>query len=416
MFDFENERERFAKECTACGLCVDCCPIIPFTDLRETDSGNVMEEVLKIFRDRTYSDVARIRLDSCMKCNTCKSECPEDLDPGLGFCLARQTLSEMGETPPRGLLFLSPDVPFNITNILASIQVKPGEGPWVTDVEKQKPAPAKTVIFLGCRAHMQPDHIMTVLELLSRIDPGVQALGGLDYCCGDMHLRAGDPQGSSDCTQKLVEALNAFSPENAIFLCPTCNSVFDLHAPETDWSWSFATDFLAANLDKLGPFKEIKAKVTIHDACNLVRGEKPEFDSPRKLLEAIPGIEIVEMENTKENALCCAGTSMATVGKPGMDFRQMRLQQAIDCGADVMGLYCTGCQSVFSSLKPDAPIGIENIINMLGESLGIKHEDKLARYMGYHDGARVVAETQEYIEASGLPEDKLKNFLLKYFR
>ena len=50
------------------------------------------------------------------------------------------------------------------------------------------------------------------------------------------------------------------------------------------------TDFLAEHIDEFGPIAERKATVTIHDACHLVRGEVPESESPRKLLEAIPGI------------------------------------------------------------------------------------------------------------------------------
>jgi hypothetical protein len=104
------------------------------------------------------------------------------------------------------------------------------------------------------------------------------------------------------------------------------------------------------------------------------------------------------------------------MGKPGFDFRDRGLKQAQESGAKMMAVYCTGCQSVYAQLRPDLPIKIENIINLVGESLGIRHEDKLYRYFSYHDAQKVVSEAQEYIEASGLPPDKLRNFMLKYFR
>jgi len=416
MFDFAREKERFGQTCTACGLCVQSCPIVPLTALSDVDPPDVMEDVLGIFRDGTTSDVARLRVDSCMRCNRCRSECPEHLDPGLAFCLARQIMVENGDPIPRGLAFLLPDMPFNFSNIIQRIQVKPGEGDWVTDVAHPKPEPAKTVVFLGCRSHMQPDFIATVMALVRRIDPHAQALGGLDYCCGDMHLRAGDLQRSIALMRQLIAALDAFAPQQVLFVCPTCNSYFDLHRPETDWSWGFITQFLAAHIDRLGPLQTVRAKVALHDACNLARGETPDSDSPRRILQAIPGIELVEMDNCRENTLCCGGTALAILGKPGMAFRDLRLKQAQACGADLMGFYCTGCQSVYAPLKADAPMGFDSIINILGEAAGIHHEDRLAQYLGYHDGRRVVAETEEYIQASGLPPEQLTNFLLKYFR
>ena len=106
---------------------------------------------------------------------------------------------------------------------------------------------------------------------------------------------------------------------------------------------------------------------------------------------------------------------MAAVGQPGADFREHRLQEALGTGADIMAIYCPGCQSVFSSERPKLPIKVESILTMLAQSLGISHEDKVLRYFAYRDPERVLMEAGECIEASELPEDKLKNFLTKYF-
>jgi hypothetical protein len=147
-----------------------------------------------------------------------------------------------------------------------------------------------------------------------------------------------------------------------------------------------------------------------------VRGEVPEVESPRELLRAIPGVRIVEMENSGKDALCCGGSAMAAVGKPGVDFRTQRLQEAERTGADTMAIYCPGCQSVFASVRPSLSIKVESILTLLGQSLAIFNEDKLLRYFSYRDGERVLLEAGECLEASELPEAKLRNFLMKYFK
>ena len=416
MLNWAEEKKRFEESCTACGLCVTACPIIPMTDIRNEDPGDVMDSVLDIYRHGTIDSRAKTRIYSCMGCLTCLPHCPEGLDPSAGLFLAASILQELGEPVPRALSFLLPDTEFNLMKALEALQVTPGERPWITDVKSQKPAPSKTVIFTGCTGIMQPDLILTTLDIISRIDPTVKALGGIDYCCGDTLLRSGKPQLANDHFLQLIDGLSGFSPEDVVFLCPTCKMYFDQYSPKTDWSWHFITNFLMDRLDGLGPFAEIKETVTIHDSCHVVRSEKPDFESPRRLLKNIPGIEIIEMKNSRQKALCCGSTAMAAVGRAGVEFRAYRLKEAEETGAEIMALYCPACQSIFAPEGPNVPFKIESIISLLGKAMGIVHEDRLFRYFSYHDHQRVLSEAETYIKASELPNEKLAGFCSKYFR
>jgi heterodisulfide reductase subunit D len=164
------------------------------------------------------------------------------------------------------------------------------------------------------------------------------------------------------------------APEQVVIFCPTCKMTFDHHHPDTDWTWTFITDFIADHLDKLAPLQEINATVTIHDPCHFVRGVTPATDSPRKILKAIPGIRLIEMENTGEDALCCGAYAIMGTGKPGFNFRDRRLRQAKETGADILSLYCPGCQMILGSEGPNIALQVESILTLLGESLGIGHQ------------------------------------------
>lgn len=416
MVDFQQEKERFGEKCTACGLCVTVCPIIPLTDIKDIDPSEVMGSITKLYRGGRPNAIAKTRIYSCMGCLICRSHCPECLNPALGLALAASILVEKGEPIPKALSFLLPEAKFNLMKAVEAFQITPDQRPWVTNVARQRPSARKTVLFTGCTGIMQPDVVLTSLDIIGRFDPTVRALGGVDYCCGDAALRAGKPQAAEELFSNLVEALNGFSPEDVVFLCPTCKSYFDQHRPKTAWTAHFITRFLADHLSELGPFEKTDATVTVHDACHLVRGETPDIESPRDLLNAIPGVEIVEMSDCRENSLCCGATAMAAIGTPGVRFRAKRLKQAEESGADVMAVYCPACLSIFASERTRLHFRIESVITLLGKSMGIVHQDRLLDYMALGDPARVLSQARACIEASELPKEMLVDFCSKFFR
>jgi Fe-S oxidoreductase len=241
----------------------------------------------------------------------------------------------------------------------------------ITNAATAKPKSVKTVLYSSCWGLVEGRVLATTVKILQRLDPEIKVLGGFDSCCGELQFMAGRPEEAALQFERLIAGLNTLSPEEVVMFCPTCKMTFDHHDPDTDWSWTFITDFIALHLNELGPFREVEATVTIHDPCHFVRGIKPGSDSPRQILNAIPGIKIVEMENTREDALCCGAYAMTGAGKPGFEFRDRRLAQAKDTGADILGLYCPGCQMILGAEGPNISLPVESILTLLGKSLGI---------------------------------------------
>jgi Fe-S oxidoreductase len=107
------------------------------------------------------------------------------------------------------------------------------------------------------------------------------------------------------------------------------------------------TQFLADRLDQLQPLltQEIKAKVTFHDPCYLGRANGV-YDEPRTLLEAIPGIKLVEMQHNRSTSLCCGGGGggMWLDGfqweKAHVRLSEWRVREAISVDADVLAVAC----------------------------------------------------------------------------
>lgn len=124
--------------------------------------------------------------------------------------------------------------------------------------------------------------------------------------------------------------------------------------------------------------KPLNVKVTFHDPCYLGR-HNGEYDAPRDLLKAIPGVDLLEMGRCRENGYCCGG------GGGGMwtdsfsrDYTKMRLSdrrvmEAVETGADVLAVCCPFEVSRFEdAVKATGNSGklvVRDIIEMIDEAI-----------------------------------------------
>ena len=375
MLNPQNIINQFVGQCTACGLCVEVCPIAAGTALKDVAPETIMAEILDLFRDGKIGALARTRIYSCLFCNTCLTSCPQGLSPGLAFGTGKGVLQKLGDRPPKGVANIMTLGETLLEGAIPSFRKRLNEPDrLITAIGDKKPEPCKTVLFASCFGLVEGSALHTTLKILERIDPSVRVLGGYDYCCGEFQFMAGRPDDAHRQFEKLIAGLSALSPEQVVIFCPTCKMTFDHHQPDTDWSWTFVTDFIAGHLDELGPLREINATVTVHDPCHFVRGVTPATDSPRKILDAIPGIQIIEMANTGQDALCCGAYAIMGAGKPGYTFRNRRLRQAKETGADMLSLYCPGCHMTLGPEGSHMALKVESILTLLGESLSVGHE------------------------------------------
>ena len=97
---------------------------------------------------------------------------------------------------------------------------------------------------------------------------------------------------------------------------------------------------------------EFAGKVTYHDPCYLGR-HNGVFDEPRRVLQAVPGLELVEMPASREDSLCCGGGG----GRIWMEtpkeerFSDLRVRQAGETGAEALVTSCPYCITNFEESR-----------------------------------------------------------------
>ena len=193
-------------------------------------------------------------------------------------------------------------------------------------------------------------------EILTRAGADFTTLGSEEWCCGFPYLGLGLPDEAAKVAEHNVAAIRALGAKTVVTTCPSCYHMWRHTYPELlggapDVEVVRATELLARLLAsgavELAPLDEI---ITYHDPCDLGRNSGI-YEAPRQLLRAIPGVELVEMADNRENALCCGGGGNLEAVNPELaaTIASRRLAQALETGARILVTPCQQCKRTLAN-------------------------------------------------------------------
>jgi heterodisulfide reductase subunit D len=163
-------------------------------------------------------------------------------------------------------------------------------------------------------------------------------------CCGHDVLW----QGKKDVFDRLkssnIKYIKDSGIDTLITSCAECYRTFS-----KDYDLDIKVVHISELLDKLG--LNIDARVTYHDPCRLGR-HMGVYDAPRKALTS-NGVKIIEMEHSKENALCCGVSSFMNCNEQTKALRIARMNEAEATGAKTLITTCSKCLAHFNCLKTE---------------------------------------------------------------
>ncbi len=413
---FDLQGQVFADKCTSCGLCLEVCPVFPLTKASRLGSKAVTEKLTDLLKGGEPSEEVYELIYTCNRgCGLCAKACPEGLVLDyLGLIPAAARLAASGKRPPALTYQLMPGHRHNASNFLSSLQVKPPEMRWFTK-PPHDPEPVDFVLFTGCATASTPHVQLETVAILEAMGLNFATLAGGDLCCGMANMLWGDLEGAQRQGQDLILAIAAFQPKMALFLCGacyiTCAGTWPLFS-----SFPFESremiQFLLENVTRI-PFQHrVEKTVTVHDSCQVARIGT--FDLTRQLLQAIPGLTLVEMEHNRAEALCCGGYTNTIHPEISGPMRLAPMDEAQAAGAGVMATVCGRCQQSFALLESRYSFEVQNYISLLAESIGVKHEDTFRKRFSDGSVSGVVAASRDYFTANGLTEKEVKAVLPEY--
>ena len=172
-----------------------------------------------------------------------------------------------------------------------------------------------------------------------------------EKCCGHDSLWRGDVDTFKNLAEYNVKLFKEAGVKTLIFSCAEGYYTWKFeyknlfkNREEFDFDIYHITEYiLKENLFENITFSNFdKIKVTYHDPCRLGRMSHV-FDAPREVLKQIPYVELIEMEDTMQDAECCGVSAYVSCNEDSKKLQEKKINQAIDTGAEYLITACPKC-------------------------------------------------------------------------
>ncbi|GED56855.1 heterodisulfide reductase-related iron-sulfur binding cluster [Brevibacillus formosus] len=178
-------------------------------------------------------------------------------------------------------------------------------------------------------------------------------LGNEEKNSGDTARRIGNEFLFQQLAQENIALFEAYEVKKIVTCDPHAFNTFKNEYPEFGLNAEVYhhSELLAewVKEGRLKPTKEVKERITYHDSCYLGRYNEI-YDKPRVILEAIPGVEVVEMKRSGCDSMCCGagGGLMWMEEHEGSRVNVTRTEQALEVNPTEIASACPYCLTMMN--------------------------------------------------------------------
>jgi len=359
------------KFCYQCGKCDTVCP---WNRVRKFP-------VRKLVNQAKFGVVPFDSEDLwlCVTCRNCVQRCPRGVEIIDVMRAMRRLLVPDGVVPAS-----IPNLRSIMTS-LASVGNPWGQEPtdranWAKDLEVKEFDEGTEVLYFPCCYPSYDPRLRKISQatanILNKAGVNFGILGSKEMCCGESVRKAGNEALFKRLARENIKTFIESGVKKILLSSPHCFHTFKNEYPEFKVNFEVVhiSQYLFQLIDegRLKPTKEYAKRVTYHDPCYLGRHNSI-YDEPREVLKKIPGLELNEMADVREESLCCGmgGGRIWMETAKGERFSDLRLEQAIGVGAEVLATSCPYCISQFEdsrlTLKDSEALEIKDITEILQE-------------------------------------------------
>ncbi len=402
--------EHMLDACTRCGKCVEVCPSVQPAGITGVSPQDVIAGVLDILRAGDGPDASRTWAASCMLSGECIKACDYGVNPRFLLGMARVAiLKNQGELPERrrnGVMRYR-DTSREVT-VLSRLQLEAAVlerlGQGAASVSRPS-EPPDFVFYTGCNVLKTPHIALLALDMMDKLGISYQVMGGPSHCCGILQMRAGDVDMSGRMGSTSIEKMSHSKSGQVLSWCPSCYVQFTETTLPTIERQRGARPFeitpfirfLRAQLENLKP--HLRERVELRVALHKHPGVAGVMEAAADILQSVPGVTLVDLNRP---AVGLQSVNLAVLPAYRRELELSELEAARDAGVDALVAVYHSDHRALCAHERDWPFRIVNLLEIVGQSMGLHQHDRFKELKIMQDADLIVAECRDLIAEHAL--------------
>jgi len=356
MAAFDKPQQKDLDKCVHCGLCLNACPTYRELGVEMDSPRGRVYQMVQVSSGKAQIDDSYVEhLDLCLACRACETACPSGVPYGRLIEAARAEIAAERPLPwlmrfayrnllpsrtnlkiagtllwlyeAAGLKSLARTLGLIPPSLRGAEALSPPiERPFFYEsYGKTFPAigPRKhRVAFLGgCIANISFARLNDATVRVLQRNGCEVVVPDAQNCCGALQVHAGMRDEARVLAKQNIDAVVDRGFDAVICNAGGCGSTLKEYDELMEHDPAYAekarkfvslmkdvNEFLGS-IELNRDFEELPVTVTYQDSCHLAHGQKVRTQ-PRKLLQSIPGLKLVEMRNSD---LCCGSAGIYNV-------------------------------------------------------------------------------------------------------
>lgn len=412
--------EEILDRCTRCGKCAAVCPMPEPAGIGATGEARgaeIVSGVLDYLAGGEGSEDALKWSESCTGSGYCIEACPEAVNPR--FMLAMARLKTRRRTDPelrrdrarRMFSTMSKGV-----RALTRLQLPPELLDRLNPPNREqgrRTADPEVVFYTGCNMLRTPQIGLLCLEIMDAMGVTYEVMGGPGQCCGIFQFRDGDTETADRIAGNTIDGFAGTGAAEVLAWCPSCVVQFsEINFPAYERTERGPAPFdmlafyvwLGRNLDRLKPLmtRQVNKRIALVERPGIPGAR----DAAIAIARAIPGAEYVPLPEVPRVGVTSNYLNVIPVLKDKL--LREEFDACVSHDVDTLATIFHTCHRETCHLGEGRSFEIVNLMELVGEAMGIRVEDLYKKLKVMRDVDAILAECADVIDQHNLDLDAVR--------